>query len=241
MDESTQAIVEELEREIDSRTAGERLPSEHDLTRRFGVTRSTVRRAIDSLEARYLVRRVQGAGTFVNRRIDYVLSPSRTPSLHETVTAAGSTARTFLVETREQQAPDEVADRLGLDGPRRCCVEMERIGYIDDDAATYAQEWLVPGVLDEPAARVRAVESLAVALRDAGHEPIRVWSRASSGFMPARVAERLQSAPSTPAWRLESLTRNRADGRQLLFSRSWLRQDRVRVVLEFEHPVPVGD
>jgi DNA-binding GntR family transcriptional regulator len=48
--------------------AGRMLPSETTLVQRFGLARGTVRKAIESLAAEGLVRRVQGRGTFVASR-----------------------------------------------------------------------------------------------------------------------------------------------------------------------------
>lgn len=47
-----------------------RIPTEPELCQRFGVSRVTVRRAVSDLEDMGLVRRQQGAGTFVTRRRD---------------------------------------------------------------------------------------------------------------------------------------------------------------------------
>ncbi|MFT4002044.1 MAG: phosphonate metabolism transcriptional regulator PhnF [Rhizobium sp.] len=54
---------------------GEKLPTEPDLMRRFGVSRFTVRQALGHLEHRGLVRAEQGRGTFVHKGVlDYSLS-----------------------------------------------------------------------------------------------------------------------------------------------------------------------
>ncbi len=60
-------IASELAERIaaESRVAGERIESEHDLTREFEVSRGTVVRAMELLERQGIVRRVQGRGTFV--------------------------------------------------------------------------------------------------------------------------------------------------------------------------------
>jgi GntR family transcriptional regulator len=50
---------------IQSTPAGERMPSENELTVQLSVSRSTLREAIRSFEGRGLVRRCQGLGTFV--------------------------------------------------------------------------------------------------------------------------------------------------------------------------------
>lgn len=44
---------------------GEKLPSENELSMKFGLSRQTVRHAIDVLEREKLVTRVQGSGTYV--------------------------------------------------------------------------------------------------------------------------------------------------------------------------------
>lgn len=46
-------------------TMGSRLPSENELSQQFGLSRQTVRHAIDILEQQKLVTRVRGSGTYV--------------------------------------------------------------------------------------------------------------------------------------------------------------------------------
>lgn len=60
MDELTRILAREIER----LPAGHKIASEQQLMARFGVSRSAVRHAIAHLESRYLVRRVQGSGTY---------------------------------------------------------------------------------------------------------------------------------------------------------------------------------
>ncbi|MGM7680103.1 GntR family transcriptional regulator [Microbacterium sp. A94] len=226
-------IATVLQDEIEDLPAGARLPSEHELMRRFGATRSTVRRALEHLEARFLVRRVHGAGTFVNRRIDYLLAPSLAPSLHDTVEKAGAVPRTFLLDAGTRDVPKDIADRLGIPAGEPC-TRLVRVGYIDDQPSMYGEEWILPGILDHVDVSLRAIESLTEVLRGAGRNPMRAWSRASTEFPPDAAAQRLELHAPTPVWRLETLTTDGTPGAPLMFSRSWMRQDRISVVIEFE-------
>src|SRR4029450_6864301 len=63
-------IEEQLAERIASRelAAGEGLPPERELAKGLGVSRMTVRQALGSLDARGLVERGVGRGTFVSHR-----------------------------------------------------------------------------------------------------------------------------------------------------------------------------
>ena len=71
-------IQQTLEAEIASgrHAPGARLPTEAELSARFAVNRHTVRRAMEELEARGLIRVEQGRGSFVAEDVlDYRLGP----------------------------------------------------------------------------------------------------------------------------------------------------------------------
>ena len=58
-------VEQRLRRRIAAMAAGEALPSEPDLAREYGISRSTVRSAIEALVNEGKLLRVQGRGTFV--------------------------------------------------------------------------------------------------------------------------------------------------------------------------------
>ena len=60
-----QRLQIELEKIINSQRAGAKLPSEPELAKKLGVSRSTLREAMRTFEVQGLIRRRQGQGTFV--------------------------------------------------------------------------------------------------------------------------------------------------------------------------------
>ncbi len=60
-----QRLQTDLSAMIESLPAGSRLPSEPDLAKQLGVSRATLREAMRMFETQGLIRRRQGAGTFV--------------------------------------------------------------------------------------------------------------------------------------------------------------------------------
>ncbi len=69
-----QRLQTDLAALIDSLPAGSRLPSEPNLARQMGVSRATLREAMRTFEAQGLIRRRQGAGTFVVGQVPIIES-----------------------------------------------------------------------------------------------------------------------------------------------------------------------
>src|SRR5262249_55473655 len=130
-------MAEELESELLHVPVGSRVPSEHTLADRFGVSRPTARAALQELERRLLVHRVQGRGTFRRGRIDYVISPAQPPSFSDTVRRAGGVPGMQLLTLSVRRAVEQECRQLGL--PPACAVwSMERLFTVNGEVAAYA-------------------------------------------------------------------------------------------------------
>lgn len=227
------AIVGALAGDLADCKPGDRVPSEHEIAARFGVSRAAARAAVQELEDRLLVRRVRGSGTYVNHRIDYVISPRRAPSWHQTVAAAGAEPRSIVREIRDGVLDAELAGRLErpAGSPARILVRQY---FINDLVAGWTTEWL-PADICPPAAdvAVRAVESVDLVLRQMARvEPVRAWCRISMDVPPPDVADGLEIDDARHAWLVESVSRDAGTGRPVLASAAWTRVEMVRMIVE---------
>ncbi|RZI61133.1 MAG: histidine utilization repressor [Rubrivivax sp.] len=93
--------------------AGERLPSEAELTEVFGVSRMTVNRALRELHQEGMIERVQGVGTFV-AQLHRIASTLTVRDVHEEIAERGHLheARVHVLESLKASA--EHAAMLGL-------------------------------------------------------------------------------------------------------------------------------
>lgn len=119
--------------------AGERIPSENELAEACGISRMTVRKALDRLVMEGHLFRRQGKGT-------YVAEPyaDRIPALFSfagNMSAQGLAVRTAVVRQRVVPAPPGVAERLGL--PRGTdVIEIKRLRFVAEGPAAVHTTYL---------------------------------------------------------------------------------------------------
>jgi DNA-binding GntR family transcriptional regulator len=227
-----QALADELEGRIATMRAGARLPSEHELVATHGVSRLTARAALQELESRLLVRRVRGAGTFVARRLDYPIGPAMPPSSSEMIRRGGGRPTSQLVSVRTRRPPADVRRALDLDPDERV-VTVTRKGQIDGLSAWYATSHLPLDLVEGLAGHLADDVSIVATLRaQFGMSPVRSWARAELVVVPPEVAPHLGVEGRPLAWRLESCNHDRALGRPVELTQSWMRGDVYRVRFE---------
>lgn len=123
---------------------GDRLPTEADLERRYGVSRSTIRQALNDLASQGFIRRIQGKGTFVGTpKIQHV--PVLT-SFSELLRSQGYSPSHELLASSVRPAPPEVAEGLQVDEGASCRF-LHRLFLADGDPVGLAETWLPLAVL----------------------------------------------------------------------------------------------
>lgn len=203
----------------------EALPPERDIASEFGISRITVRKAIDGLVADGMLTRRQGAGTFVGGRVEKQFS--KLTSFSEDMAARGRTARSEWIMQTESNVNSDESLTLGL-SPGSRVFRFHRIRYADEQpmALEYST---VPG-FGLPGLEAVGV-SLYAALEAAGHRPTRALQRLRAVLFDAEQA-RLLGVDVNAAGLFIERRGFLEDGRAIEMTHSWYRGDAYDFVAE---------
>ncbi|HEY5601933.1 MAG TPA: GntR family transcriptional regulator [Gammaproteobacteria bacterium] len=116
-------------------TAHERLPSESELMKMFGVSRITVRQSLRDLHSDGLVFSVQGKGTFVSKP-KAVQDVQRLQGFGEAMTPKGYETSTRVLFQDYSRPSQEVADAFSISRAHRV-YEVKRIRYLNREPISF--------------------------------------------------------------------------------------------------------
>jgi GntR family transcriptional regulator len=118
---------------------GDRLPTESEIERAYGVSRATIRQALAALEHEGVIRRVQGLGTFVaSPKIRHV---PRLQSFSELARSQGFVPSHRMLSSSLVTVPEDVADELAV-APGSEGRHLVRLLLADDAVVGLADTWL---------------------------------------------------------------------------------------------------
>lgn len=121
---------------------GSKIPSETELQKHFGVSRATIRNAIDSLVAAGLMYRRRGMGTFVaERKIDELLS--HLVSFSEEMRLKGMVPSTSRIAVSMVKPSKLIADELKV-SPDDQVLRIERVRCANGDPIVILVSYLPP-------------------------------------------------------------------------------------------------
>jgi DNA-binding GntR family transcriptional regulator len=140
--------------------AGERLPPEQELSARLGISRGTLRTALQRLEDSGEIVRRQGSGTFVGRATSWTLDEGleKLVSYHELARRRGLRLELAHLEIERRALGDEQARLFALD-PETIATTITRVLVMDGAAGAHMRDVIHPEVaLPAPAKLRHALE-----------------------------------------------------------------------------------
>ena len=228
---SSQPLYQQLQRAlreaIELRLLGpdDALPSERQLAADLQVSRITVRKAIEGLAEEGLLSRRQGAGNFVNTRIEKNFA--KLTSFSEDMRARGREPRSEWLKRAEGTVTPEEAMKLAL-SPGTLVYRFNRLRYADDAPMSLEYATIVASALPS----IDVVDaSLYEALERAGQRPVRALQRLRALLLDDEQAKLLDAEVGDAGLLVERLGYLR-DGRAIELSQSIYRGDTYDFVAE---------
>ncbi|MEO1974758.1 MAG: GntR family transcriptional regulator [Paracoccaceae bacterium] len=155
---------------------GDMLPGENELARQHGVSRVTVRKALENLAAEGLVERQKGRGTIVasGKAIDPVRA--EVSGFVENLIALGLRTQVRVLHFAFEAPPPRARDALGIE-PESQALHTVRMRYYKGLPFSYSVAW-VPEEIGQTFSRAELAEkSLTQLLRQAGVSAVRAHQR----------------------------------------------------------------
>lgn len=132
-------IKEDIQNEVYQE--GEMLPSEFELSQRYGVNRETIREALEILAEEGLVIHRYGVGTFVHSRPLFTAGIEEMDSVTNMIKKANMTPKTiYLSSTVEAATPDDM-EMFRLERTIEM-IELERVRMADGTPVVYCVDRL---------------------------------------------------------------------------------------------------
>jgi len=220
-------VQDRLREAISDRTLkpNDALPPERDLAALFGVSRITIRKAIEGLVNEEVLDKRQGSGTFVRAKVEKNFA--QLTSFSEEMAARGLQAGSiWLSRSRGTVSPEEAMTLRASPGTR--VYRFTRVRLANDVPMSLEKAT----VLGDCLASLDAVDSsLYAALNKTGNRPVRALQRLSALLLDSDQAELLGAREGDAGLLVERVGFNR-DGAAIEFSQSYYRGDTYDFVAE---------
>lgn len=209
---------------------GDKLPTEAQLAKRFGVNRHTVRRSLSALSDAGAVFSRRGAGVFVShQQTDYPLG--RRVRFQKNLQAAGRlpSRQPLLIETRQSDAQEAEALEIKSGDPVH---SYDGISFADNQPLALFRSVFPVSRLPDIAKLLGQHSSITQSLKLAGvSDYTRRWTRITAENASATQARHLQIREGAPLICTVSLSDD-TTGQPVEFGRTWFAADRVTLVLQ---------
>lgn len=207
---------------------GDRLPTEAELSARFGVNRHTIRHALADLSARGLVHARRGAGVFVTARpTEYPLG--RRVRFHQAIEAQGQVPSRVLTRIETRPADAEEMKALTLMPGEEVHV-VEGVSSADGQPLAAFRSVFPARISGLPEA-LRAGASITGALAACGvSDYTRASTRLTAKAAKPMLALRLRVAEGSPILRAVAINVD-GQGRPVEYGTTWFAGDRVTLTV----------
>ena len=202
----------------------DRLPAEQDVTQALGVSRITVKRAMNELAVAGLVRRQRGIGTVVIYDVAAPTIKGSFETMIDGLTRMGLETEVQLLDCTVGTASPAISEALDLKGGKSV-QRIVRLRRLDGEPFSYLVTYIPYDIADGYDDAQLATESLIKLLEQAGHAPVEAEQSIAATQAEPAVAANLGVAPGSPLLRIHRIMKD-ASGRQVQDITAHYRADR---------------
>lgn len=200
------------------------LPAEQDLTKMLGVSRITVKRAMNELAVAGLVRRQRGIGTVVIYDAAAPTVRGSFETMIDGLTRMGLETEVQLLDCTEGSASPAVSEALKIKNGATV-QRIARLRSLDGKPFSYLVTYVPYDVAEGYDDTQLASESLIKLLEQAGHAPVEAEQTITATAAGPAIAANLGVAPGSPLMRIHRIMKD-ASGRPVQDITAHYRADR---------------
>jgi GntR family transcriptional regulator len=186
--------------------AGDMLDGEQEMARRLGVSRITVKRALNELAARGLVERHRGRGTTVAGSAVIPLVAGGFDTLLESLQRMGLQTEVELLDVGEEAAGPAIAERLELK-PDALVQRAVRLRKLNGEPFSHLVNYIPVAIARRYSLEELASTSMLTLLERAGAPAQEAEQWISAVAAGSAIAAALDVAPGAPLLRVDRVMR----------------------------------
>lgn len=206
--------------------AGQALPSEPSLVRQYGVSRTTVRRALARLAAERSIVRRRGSGTYARDKVVRVASARQIAAILDDPRTIGINTTVRLLEFKNTPVPPF----LNLQWPQfgSSVLTIRKVRYVDHEPVALVTAYLPEQIGRQLTPRRLGNDTILAALGKLGFHGASAEQEATAVAADPVAAKYLEYGVGSPALNVKSLARD-ARGRILRYANYLYRPDRYEI------------
>lgn len=181
---------------------GSPLPTEEELQKQFGVSRSVVRQALSGLSDLGLIRRQRGRGSVVAAAPVLRRHLQQAGGLDEQAAAHGQRLRTHVISVEHATPPEPAVEALNTTNTWK----IERIRYLEETPVAFMRTWVPRDLFPHFTKELLENASLLGLMREHGYHPAGGPRQVQAVAADADLAQKLESTAREPLLLLQGVT-----------------------------------
>jgi GntR family transcriptional regulator len=215
--------------------AGEALPSEPALVREYGVSRTTVRRALARLAAEGSIVRRRGSGTFARGKVERFASARQLAPILDDLRTLASNTTVRVLAFKNTATPDFLRREWPEFGDT--VLMIRRVRYVKNEPVVLVTTYVPAEIGRQLTARRLGNDTVLVGLEKLGYRGSSGEQETSAVAADPLAARHLESGVGAPVLHVRRLVRDSKE-RIIEYSNYLYRPDRYEIHAVIERPRP---